>query len=68
MIKAGPFRQSDYIRCALSLRYGIACLRLGRSYYKLKAPWCVALFSERYGHEATLWRLWGWRLLKRRLA
>jgi hypothetical protein len=33
-------------------------------FWKLKAPWEFAMFSERYGHTPTVWRFLGWRLLR----
>lgn len=59
---------TKHIRFVFAPRMGLAGLRIGHRYFKLKAPWNRPLFSERYGYERTLWRLGGWRLLRRDLS
>ena len=59
---------SDYIRGAFDPIAGLVSLRIGRRYFKFKAPWNGELFSERHGFERTIWRCAGWRLLERTLS
>lgn len=44
-----------------NLRHGIIGLRLPGRLYRMKAPWCAVLFSERYSAK-HLFRLGGFRL------
>lgn len=47
-----------------ALHWGGVYWRWRGFWWKLKAPWDQALFSERYGYTPTVWRFMGWRLLK----
>jgi hypothetical protein len=64
---ARPKSAPRYIRGSFAPIEGLATLRVGLRYFKLKTPWNGELFSERYGHDKTLAKAFGWRLLLRRL-
>jgi len=59
--------QPRYVRFRASPRYGQIVFRVRRRMYALKAPWCVAVFSERYGYDTVLPLGFGWRITVRDL-
>lgn len=48
--------------CAVSVRHGLAWLRIGSLGWSVKAPWCRPLFSERNGLRVPIASAFGFRL------
>lgn len=46
----------------MSVRHGLAWLRIGSLGWSVKAPWCRPLFSERNGLRVPIASAFGFRL------
>lgn len=55
-----------YMRWGFWPRYGLAFIRIRGKFYRLKAPWCEPLFSERYGYDPIIKLGFGWRITIRK--
>jgi hypothetical protein len=53
----------NLVRFVFAPRYGLFSIRLRSRFFKLKAPWCLPLFSERAGLEKRIRLFFGWRVL-----